>query len=223
MQEATQGFRHARWLVLALALVLVGGLLSTAAATAGPAAAQSQTDDDDDDDGLDDDDDGVADNDDEDDGGPAPAPVPGATPAPGATPPPPGDDDDDGMDDDDDGIADNDDNDDDDDDGGPGPSPVPGRTAGRLEGADRFITSVAISMFEFPNGSDVVFLARADQFADAVSGGSLTRGPILLVPACGDLPAPVAAEIGRLAPTQVIALGGVSAVCEDIVDQALAA
>ena len=194
MQEATHGFRYARWVVLAFALLLVGGLLTTAAATAGPAQAQAADDDDgagDDDDGMGDDDDGMADNDDDAAG-----------------------DDDDGMDDDD-GVADNDD-----DDGGP--APAPGRTAGRLEGPDRITTAIAISQFEFPNGSGVVYLARSDDFADALAGGSLTRRPILLVPSDG-LPDSVAAEIRRLDPDQVIALGGVNAISQSILDAAVGA
>lgn len=47
---------------------------------------------------------------------------------------------------------------------------------------------------------------------------SLTDGPIRLVPRCGTVPLAVLAEVERLGPQRVIALGGVAAVC----DQALA-
>jgi hypothetical protein len=98
-----------------------------------------------------------------------------------------------------------------------------GVTANRLAGADRFGTSVAISQRAFPAGADEVFLARADDFADALSGGSLTTGPILLVPACGELPSVIADEIARLAPDTVTALGGEAAVCDEVLAAAVSA
>lgn len=104
----------------------------------------------------------------------------------------------------------------------PGPT-EPGTTTretGRLAGADRFATAVAISASQFPTGAPTVYLARADASADALAGGILTDGPILLVPACGELPAVVAGEIQRLDPTRVVALGGTGAVCDDILTQA---
>lgn len=106
------------------------------------------------------------------------------------------------------------------------PTELPGTgdvTTARLSGPDRFGTSVEISQFQFPDGADTVFLARADEFADALSAGSLTGGPILLVPSCGTLPQVIEDEITRLQPTDVIALGGEAAVCEDILQQAGAA
>lgn len=96
------------------------------------------------------------------------------------------------------------------------------RPTGRYAGESRFETAVAISQAQFPDGAARAFIARADVFADAVAGGSLTRGPILLVPSCGTLPAPVAAEINRLKVTEVFALGGSAAVCEGILAAAAA-
>ena len=90
----------------------------------------------------------------------------------------------------------------------------------RVFGDDRFATSVAISQYEFPGGAPEVYLARADNFADAVSAGSLKKGPVLLVPQCGELPAVVAAELGRLHPHKVVALGGPEAVCDDMLQAA---
>ena len=55
-------------------------------------------------------------------------------------------------------------------------------TGARVFGEDRFGTSVAISRYEFRGGAPEVYLARADNFADAVAAGSLKRGPVLLVP-----------------------------------------
>lgn len=95
------------------------------------------------------------------------------------------------------------------------------RTGRRLSGPDRIATAIAISEYQFPDGANEVYLARSDVNPDALVGGSLTRGPILLVPACGDLPASVAAEIRRLDPSRVVALGGVNTVCDQILQQAV--
>lgn len=97
------------------------------------------------------------------------------------------------------------------------------REKGRLAGADRIGTAIAISQAEFPDGAPTAYLARADVVVDAVAGGVLTDGPILLVPSCGVLPVAVADEIARLDPGRVVALGGEAAVCEDLLDQARAA
>ncbi|MBW3662616.1 MAG: cell wall-binding repeat-containing protein [Actinobacteria bacterium] len=97
-----------------------------------------------------------------------------------------------------------------------------GRDTGRLGGPTRIGTSVEISEFQFdPGEADHVYIARTDPYADAVVGGVLTEGPILLVPRC-DQPVPdiVLAEIDRLDPEQVIALGEVVAVCEDTLEAA---
>ncbi len=95
------------------------------------------------------------------------------------------------------------------------------QTVSRLAGPTRIDTAVAISQFEFAaNGADVVFLARQDVLADAVAAGSLTGGPVLLVPTCGDLPTAVAAEISRVGADQAIALGGINAICADMLTQA---
>lgn len=96
------------------------------------------------------------------------------------------------------------------------PAPIP---TSRLAGTDRFTTAVAISKNAFPSGAPVVYVARADGYADALAGGTLTRGPILLVPRCGTVPAAVKAEVARLAPTEIVALGGDSAVCASVLAQ----
>lgn len=94
------------------------------------------------------------------------------------------------------------------------------RDQGRLAGPGRIDTAVAISRYEFPDGSDDAFLARGDLFADAVVGGTLTDGPTLLVPSTGELPSVVAGELSRLSPPQVTALGGTAAVSDSILTQA---
>ena len=71
----------------------------------------------------------------------------------------------------------------------------------------------------FPDGAHVVHIARADAFADALAGGTLTRGPILLVPRCGVVPEVVKAEVRRLGALEVVALGGPGAVCDSVLSQ----
>ena len=106
------------------------------------------------------------------------------------------------------------------DDDGESDRPVRGA---RVFGADRISTAVAISQYEFRGGASEVYLARADNFADAVAAGALKRGPVLLVPSCGDLPPVVAEEIARLHPRKVVALGGPAGICDDMLDAAIAA
>lgn len=95
-----------------------------------------------------------------------------------------------------------------------------GRATTRYAGAGRIATAVAISQNVFPGGADEVYLARADLFADAVAGGSLTGGPILLVPSSGAVPQAVLDEIDRVDPQRVIALGGASAISSGVLDAA---
>ena len=87
----------------------------------------------------------------------------------------------------------------------------------RLSGSNRYLTSIAISQEAFPaslDGQGSVYLARGDVLADAVAAGTLMDGPILLVPACGVPPAYLVAEVERLDPGRVVALGSDGSVCE---------
>lgn len=89
-----------------------------------------------------------------------------------------------------------------------------GREAERLAGESRFATAAAVARFQFFDGAQTVYLARADAFPDALAAGTLTDGPVLLVPSCGDLPPVVADTVRALDPDAVVALGGQGAVCE---------
>lgn len=92
-------------------------------------------------------------------------------------------------------------------------------STGRLAGADRIATAVLISRRAFPTAftsGGSVYLARSDVFADAVAAGTLTDGPILLVPSCGSVPRSVVDETARLKPARVVALGGTGAVCDAV-------
>lgn len=101
--------------------------------------------------------------------------------------------------------------------------------ARRIAGSDRYATGVAISQaFWTPATAQAVYLARGSAFADALSAagalqpGSKARpGPILLVR--DTLPEVVRAEIARLQPDEVIALGGADVVPESVLQAALRA
>lgn len=96
---------------------------------------------------------------------------------------------------------------------------VDGQDVNRLAGTTRIETAIEISRFQFPDGAEQVYLARADLFADAVAAGSLTGGPILLTPN-DELPEGVADEIRRLSPATVTVLGGSQAVSDGVLIRA---
>jgi putative cell wall-binding protein len=93
------------------------------------------------------------------------------------------------------------------------------RPSARLAGVDRYATATALSASAYPSGASTVYLARGDVFSpDALAAGpaaSHVGGPVLLTQPC-ELPAATAAEIDRLKPSTVVVLGGVSAVCDDV-------
>lgn len=98
-----------------------------------------------------------------------------------------------------------------------------GAQTGRLAGADRYASAVAISRHRFadPAQASTVYLARADDFSDALTAGSLTDGPVLLTRGgCGAVPATTLGEVRRIDPDQVVALGGPQAVCEAALETA---
>jgi hypothetical protein len=98
-------------------------------------------------------------------------------------------------------------------------------TVSRLAGTDRIGTAVAISQHVFPTpfgSGGSVYLARMDVFADAMAAGTLTDGPVLLVPSCAGVPQVVKDEVTRLSPARVVALGGTGAVCDQVLTEAAA-
>ena len=85
----------------------------------------------------------------------------------------------------------------------------------RLAGSDRFATSAAISEATFADAS-TVFVANGTTFPDALAGTPLAAAsgaPILLVTQSAVSPS-VCAELGRLSPDRVVALGGSAAVSD---------
>lgn len=90
----------------------------------------------------------------------------------------------------------------------------------RIPGRDPTSLSIGISREAFPYGSATAYLARADDFADALVAGQLTDGPVLLVPRGSSAPVGVRSEMTRLRATRVVAVGGTSAVSEAMLTSA---
>lgn len=105
-------------------------------------------------------------------------------------------------------------------DAGPAPDAVPGARGApilRLAGDDRYASAVEISRHRFadPAQASVVYLADGREFSDALTAGTLTAGPVLLLrPDCRAVPQVVLDEVERIDPATVVALGGTAAVCE---------
>jgi subtilisin family serine protease len=95
-------------------------------------------------------------------------------------------------------------------------SVIPGAAVSRSFGPSRYETAVALSQQSFPAGAPVVFVATGVGYADALAGSAAAAragGPVLLVPGLAStVPPSVIAELRRLSPSQVVVLGGTSAI-----------
>jgi hypothetical protein len=92
----------------------------------------------------------------------------------------------------------------------------------RLDGTDRVGTAAALAAAAWPADAHEVLLARADDYADALAGSGLAGvadAPILLT-GRDRLPADTAAQMERLAPERVVALGGAAAVSDGVLQEA---
>ncbi|MBO3664989.1 cell wall-binding repeat-containing protein [Microbacterium stercoris] len=97
------------------------------------------------------------------------------------------------------------------------PYAVSGRVD-RIAGADRFETSLEISRSVFEPGAGDVYLANGRDFPDALSAASTTGtspGSVLLVDG-RTMTEALCAEIYRLDPRRVTAVGGTSSVSEEL-------
>ncbi len=91
-------------------------------------------------------------------------------------------------------------------------------TVVRWAGANRYETAATISARTFAPGVGVVYLATADTFPDALSGGGVAGkvgGPILLV-SRDALPGATAAELSRLKPGRIVVLGGTGVISDGV-------
>lgn len=101
---------------------------------------------------------------------------------------------------------------------GPGEAPAP-TAPSHLGGNGAAATAVAVSQRAFPSGAKEVYLARLDNPVDALAASILPKGPILLVPADGNVPPDVFNEIKRLNPDKVVILGGAGAISDNVAGQ----
>ncbi len=84
----------------------------------------------------------------------------------------------------------------------------------RLAGADRYATAAATSAASYARGVPVVYIATGGNFPDALVGAAAAGrdgAPLLLVSGTG-IPAPIAAELARLAPARIVILGSTGVV-----------
>ncbi len=88
----------------------------------------------------------------------------------------------------------------------------------RISGLDRYAVAAGVSRsFATPGGT--VFVASGEVFPDALAGGpaaARSSSPLLLVTA-GSVPPATAAELDRLAPAQIVVLGGPGTVSDAVV------
>lgn len=89
-----------------------------------------------------------------------------------------------------------------------------GGSAGRLGGADRYATAVAVSRSIAPTGTREVVLATGGAFPDALAAGPLAAklSGVLLITASTKLPPVVRDELARLKPRRITVVGGTGAV-----------
>jgi putative cell wall-binding protein len=91
----------------------------------------------------------------------------------------------------------------------------------RQSGLDRYGTAAAVSSVAFATpGVPYAFVASGETFPDALAGGPAAAalgGPMLLVRRNG-LPNATVQELDRLDPTQIVVLGGTSAVSQGVLE-----
>jgi putative cell wall-binding protein len=91
-------------------------------------------------------------------------------------------------------------------------------TVRRLAGANRYATAAAVSADTFPGGAARVYVVVGENFPDALGGGpagGYKDAPILLV-LRDSIPSVTAAELVRLAPSEIVILGGTAAVSDAV-------
>ena len=88
----------------------------------------------------------------------------------------------------------------------------------RRAGADRYATAASLSAQAFEPGAATAFVAGGETFPDALSAGAAAvgRGPVLLVTRDA-IPSATAGELRRLAPRDIVVIGGRSAVSDAVV------
>jgi putative cell wall-binding protein len=105
-------------------------------------------------------------------------------------------------------------------------SPTAGQspTVGRLSGADRYGTAVAISQSAYQTSAvpvPVVYIATGQNFPDALSAAPAAasqHGPLLLVTGTS-VPTEVTTELARLKPAKIVVVGGTSVISAAVYNQ----
>ncbi|MDR6973245.1 cell wall-binding repeat-containing protein [Leifsonia shinshuensis] len=89
----------------------------------------------------------------------------------------------------------------------------------RVQGSDRYATSVAVSQAAYPTpGVPVVYVASGQGYADAIAASAAAaaqKGPLLLTTG-GDVPAGVLAEVKRLTPAKIVVVGGPNVIADAV-------
>ncbi|MCS5722001.1 cell wall-binding repeat-containing protein [Herbiconiux sp. CPCC 203406] len=91
----------------------------------------------------------------------------------------------------------------------------------RIDGADRYAVSGAITARTFPQSAYTIYVASGAVFPDALSGSAAAiaqDAPVLLVQKDG-IPATVAAQLDRLNPYRIVVLGGTNTVSDAVQSQ----
>ena len=99
-----------------------------------------------------------------------------------------------------------------------GVTPATAAVVSRTAGVDRYDTAAAVSRNTYPGGAAVAYVTSGTGFADALAAGPVAargNGPVLLTEAAS-LPATTAAELDRLGTTQIVIVGGASAVSDGV-------
>lgn len=96
---------------------------------------------------------------------------------------------------------------------------LPGVTVDRIAGDNRYATAAQIAA-DHRTGASVVYVASGENYPDALAAGPLAGtkdAPVLLVRSDA-VPDAVRAQLTRLAPKNIVVLGGPSAVTDEVVD-----
>lgn len=99
-------------------------------------------------------------------------------------------------------------------------SPLAGIPTERLSGSDRYATAIQVSR-KFAPGVPVVYVANGLNYPDALSASPAAahRNGALLLTAAASVPASVLAEIRRLAPAEIVVVGGTGVVSVNAYNQ----
>ena len=93
---------------------------------------------------------------------------------------------------------------------------LPSTSVERWAGADRYATAAVISKNTYPQGATTAYLASGAGYPDALAGAPVAAraGAPLLLTGRDCVPASTRAELTRLGATNIVVLGGTSAVSE---------